>query len=159
MIFSSLNSTNDFSLCPSAIRRAVEYLKTTDFFHMEPGDYPIEGNLMYVKVFDQTSIPFEDTRPEIHHHYADVQYWPEGEDLAGITPNPGTYTVVEAHESDDLYFLEGIQNESFIHCLPGCIAVYFPWDVHRPSVAYEGKPITYRKVVVKVHMDLMKNSI
>lgn len=85
MIFSSLNSTNDFSLCPSAIRRAVEYLKTTDFFHMEPGDYPIEGNLMYVKVFDQTSIPFEDTRPE--------------------------------------------------------------------------KPITYRKVVVKVHMDLMKNSI
>ena len=52
---------------------------------MEPGDYPLEGNLMYVKVFDQTSIPFEDTRPEIHHHYADVQYWPEGEDLAGIT--------------------------------------------------------------------------
>ena len=83
----------------------------------------------------------------------------EGEDLAGITPNPGTYTVAEAHESDDLYFLEGIQNESFIHCLPGCIAVYFPWDVHRPSGAYEGKPITYRKVVVKVHMDLMKNSI
>ena len=74
MIFSSLNSTNDFSLCPSAIRRAVEYLKTTDFFQMEPGDYPLEGNLMYVKVFDQTSIPFEDTRPEIHHHYADVQY-------------------------------------------------------------------------------------
>lgn len=155
MIFSSLNSINDFSIYPEALKRAIHYLKTTDFFLMEPGDYPIEGDLMYVKVFDQTSIPLENTRPEIHHNYIDVQYWPEGEDLAGITPNPGTYPVAEAHEEDDLYFLDGIENESFIHCRTGCIAVYFPWDVHRPSVVYGEKPITYRKVVIKVHKSLL----
>ena len=74
MIFSSLNSTNDFSACPAALQRAIKYLKTTDFFCMEPGDYPIEGSSMYVRIFDQTSIPLKDTRPEIHHRYICLLY-------------------------------------------------------------------------------------
>ena len=155
MIFSSFDSADDFSVYPPALQRALHYLKTTDFRSLELGNYPIEGDLLFAKVFDQTSLPLEQAPPEFHRNYIDVHYWPEGEDLAGYAPNPGTYPVIKANESEDLYFIGPVSDESFIHCRPGCFAVYFPWDIHRPSVAFQDRPITYRKVVVKIHMDLL----
>lgn len=37
----------------------------------------------------------------------------------------------------------------------GCYAVFFPNDAHRPGVCVDGKPLDYRKVVVKVSVDLL----
>ena len=158
MIFSSFNSTDDLSAYPPALQRALNYLKSTDFLHPEPGNYPIEGEMLFAKVFDQTSMPLDQARPEFHRNYIDIHYWPEGEDLAGYAPNPGTYPVTDSNEKDDLYFIGQVSDENFIHCGSGCFAIYFPWDIHRPSVAFQDRPITYRKVVVKVHMDLLSSS-
>ena len=38
---------------------------------------------------------------------------------------------------------------------PGCFCVFFPTDVHRPAVE-DGVPMTVRKVVVKVSIELLK---
>ena len=42
-----------------------------------------------------------------------------------------------------------------VHAVKGCYAVFFPNDVHRPGVCVDGKPLDYRKVVVKVSLDLL----
>ena len=52
MIFSSINSKDDFSSYPKAVQRAIKYLKENDFVNMEPGVYELEGKLMYAQVFD-----------------------------------------------------------------------------------------------------------
>lgn len=36
MIFSSINSKDDFSSYPKAVQRAIKYLKENDFVNMEP---------------------------------------------------------------------------------------------------------------------------
>ena len=46
MIFSSINSKDDFSSYPKAVQRAIKYLKENDFVNMEPGVYELEGKLM-----------------------------------------------------------------------------------------------------------------
>ncbi|MFR5795436.1 MAG: YhcH/YjgK/YiaL family protein [Christensenellales bacterium] len=48
-----------------------------------------------------------------------------------------------------------MKNEFFIHATEGCYAVFFPNDAHRPGVCVDGKPLDYRKVVVKVSVDLL----
>lgn len=139
---------------PDAIQQAIEYLKAHDFLKMEPGEYPILGRQMFAKVFDVTSQRLQNTRPELHKQYVDVQFWPEGEELMGYAPNSGNAQVVETDEENDLYFLAGAENECFIPARQGDVMVLFPDDIHRPAVQKNGL-CSYRKVVVKVSVDLL----
>ena len=41
MIFSSINSKDDFTSYPKAVQRAIKYLKENDFVNMEPGVYEL----------------------------------------------------------------------------------------------------------------------
>lgn len=74
MIFSSINSKDDFTNYPKAVQRAIKYLKENDFVNMEAGVYEIEGKLMYAQVFDATTGPVSEKRPEVHEKYLDVQF-------------------------------------------------------------------------------------
>lgn len=154
MIFSSLKTGDELQAYPEAIRRALNFLNDNDVEQMEVGDYPIEGDRLYAKVFDLTTQPVENTHPEIHTKYIDVQYWPSGSERFGIAPYYGGGEVVEARESADTYFLKEVADESFVTARPGCFAVFFPWDAHRPGTVL-GEPATFRKCVVKVSMELL----
>lgn len=154
MIFSSIYAKDDCMKYPLAIQKAIEYLKTHDFETMQEGDYEIEADKMYAKVFDITSKVIEQTHPEFHKKYIDVQYWVSGEELCGIAPAVENGKVIEADEKQDLYFLEHVEDEGFIKAQEGCYAVFFPNDVHRPGIAVH-EPMKYRKVVVKVSTELI----
>ena len=67
----------------------------------------------------------------------------------------GVGKCIETREDDDLYLYDDVKNEFFIHATEGCYAVFFPNDAHRPGVCVDGKPLDYRKVVVKVSVDLL----
>lgn len=154
MIASSIYAGDDIGKYPASIQRAVAYLKSHDFTKMEPGEYPIDGDRIYAKVFDLTSKPAEETRPEVHKNYIDVQFWVSGEELVGFATKKEAYRVVEFQEEADLYFLEPVKDESFIKAVQGDYMVFFPNDCHRPGVMVD-RPLTYRKVVVKVHVDTL----
>ena len=81
MIFSSIHAGDDLSRYPEAIARAIRYASTTDFSQMEDGRYPIDGDRMFVQLFHLTSKQLEETKPELHEKYVDVQYWLTGEEL------------------------------------------------------------------------------
>lgn len=155
MYFSSLKSADSCKHYPEAIQKALAFLQDTDLEALAPGDYPIEGDKLFAKVFDLTTLPVEQTHPEVHRHYIDVQYWPVQGEIFGIAPYEGGGVIVEAQEKNDTYFLEAVPNESFITTAPGCFAVFFPWDAHRPGTVL-GEQATFRKCVVKVHMDLLQ---
>lgn len=154
MIYSSIYANDDLSKYPAALQRAITYLKAVDLKSMEPGEHPIEGRQMYIKVFDNTSKALADSHPEMHKKYIDVQFWAEGSELMGICPKTAEYEVIDAIESDDCYFLGDIEGEQFLSMKPGDYIILFPNDIHRPGIT-DGEPQTYRKAVVKVSMDLI----
>lgn len=156
MIFSSVYAHDDLKKYPLAISRAIEYAIGTDFGKLEDGKQEIDGDRMYANLFHLTSKPVEQTHPELHRKYIDVQFWISGEELFGIAPYAGGGICVDGREKEDLYFYENIPNESFVHAKQGCYAVFFPNDAHRPGVCVGGKPLDYRKVVVKVSIDLLR---
>lgn len=141
--------------CPAAIQKAIQYAAQTDFDALEDGRQEIDGDKMFANLFHLDSKPREDIPLEGHKEYADVQFWLSGEEWCGVALRTGGETCVEAHEDKDLYFFDGAQTESFLHARPGCYAVFFPEDLHRPGICVDGKAIHYRKVVVKVRLDLL----
>lgn len=62
--------------------------------------------------------------------------------------------MAERFDERDLIFYKEVENEGFIEARPGCFSIFFPEDVHRPACA-SGKPMTVRKVVVKVNKNLL----
>ena len=134
MIFSSIYANDDLKKYPQAIAKAITYLTETDFENLADGVYEIDGKMMYAQVFTFTSKPVEECKPELHRKYLDVQFWISGEEKFGVAP------------------INGVGN--FVHATKGCYAVFFPNDVHRPGTVVD-QPLTYRKVVVKVHTSLL----
>ena len=154
MIFSSIYANDDLKKYPQAIAKAITYLTETDFENLADGVYEIDGKMMYAQVFTFTSKPASECKPELHRKYLDVQFWISGEEKFGVAPINGVGNCIEEIEERDLYFYDGVANESFVHATKGCYAVFFPNDVHRPGTVV-GEPLTYRKVVVKVSTELL----
>ncbi len=154
MIFENKNTVASYEHYPIGIKKALNYLENIDLEKLEVGDHPIEGTKIFAKIFDLTTQKVEDTHPEVHKDYIDLQYWQNGSELFGIAPYLGNEKVYEERKDDDLYFLEKVENESFVTATPGCFAVFFPWDAHRPGIILN-KQATFRKCVIKIHVDAL----
>ncbi|SCP99439.1 YhcH/YjgK/YiaL family protein [Anaerobium acetethylicum] len=154
MIFSSIYSKDDCSIYPEAIQKAIQYLKDNDFNKMEAGVYEIDGKKMYAQVFDATPKPKEEIRPEVHEKYLDVQYLASGKEGLGFCADEGKFEVDERIDERDLIFYKSMENEGFITAIPGCYSIFFPNDVHRPSILIDDYT-SVRKVVVKVSLELL----
>ena len=154
MIFSSIYSKDDVTKYPVAIQTAIKYLKENDFISMETGVYEIQGKDIYAQVFDAQTEPADKKRPEVHEKYVDVQFLASGKERLGFTPDTGKYKVTEQFVERDLIFYDKVENEGFIEARPGCYSIFFPSDVHRPTVL-SGEAMNVRKVVVKVKVDLL----
>ncbi|MCF0156224.1 MAG: YhcH/YjgK/YiaL family protein [Veillonella sp.] len=155
MIFSSLDVDYTKMGYPAAIVRALDFLKNTNLHALEPGSYELEPNRkMYVNIDEVHTRVWEDTKPESHKDYIDIQYMVSGEE------DQGFFTIreeepVESHVDRDLYFYEPTsEDEGLIHLAEGNFTVFFPQDAHRPLVATVA-PILIRKAVVKVHVSLL----
>lgn len=154
MIFTSIYSNDDYKAYPEIIRKMIEYLKANDFVNMEPGVYELQGKDLYAQVFDAETGSIEEKKPESHKDYLDIQFLVSGEEKLGFTPYSEKYEVEEYIKERDLIFYKNVENEGFVHAVPGCISVFFPCDIHRPAIA-ANDPMTIRKVVIKIRTTLI----
>ena len=154
MYLSNIHIPDSTRSLPAAVCRAVDYVKSHDIAGMAPGEYPIEGRNMFVRVFDLDTKTVEQTLPEAHDEYIDVQFWASGEERMGYAPRTGSEVVDHGDPSDDIVFLRDVRHERFIRAGQGDFMVLYPWDIHRPGIQIEG-PATLRKAVVKVAAALL----
>lgn len=154
MIASSLQAGGSLNRYPEPIRTAIEYLKAHDFTAMAPGVYEIQGQDIYAQVFDVTTGPRQEKKPEVHRTYIDVQYLVSGEEFLGFAPDKGHSKIVEQHPEKDLYFCDQAPDEVLMKALPGSYTIFFTNDIHCPGVMVD-KPMTIRKVVVKVRQSMI----
>lgn len=110
---------------------------------------------MFANLMDMTTHGLEGSHPEVHKKYIDLMYWPEGGEKIGVAPYLGNEPVYEAKPENDISLLESVKHEWFLTATPGCFAVFFPWDAHRPALMLGEKPATSRKCVIKISMELL----
>lgn len=127
--------------------KVFTYLKGTDLEKLAPGKYPIDGDSVFVSVTEGPGKPYEQTTWESHRKMIDVQYIVKGKEKMGVA-ELSKATVTKAYDpARDVanYIAAG----KFYVAEPGTMYIFFPTDVHRPSIKVDGDDVV-KKVVIKV---------
>ncbi len=157
MIFGDLNYwESEKNIYPAAVVKALEYIRGLDFSKLDNGRYEIEGQLIHINVFETTTAPLSQKRPETHAKFIDLHYLIEGSEVLGIDRYSDKYEVDEdCSQSRDVVFYKKAFNETALVLTPGCFAVCFPYDVHKPGCTIENVQ-KIRKALVKIDMSLIR---
>jgi biofilm protein TabA len=140
---------------PAAVVRAVEALQKLDLRALEPGRYELEGDKLFYLVQDAVPRTLDECKAESHKKYADIQIPVGATERFGFSSRQEGLTASEERfESSDIAFYPAPSQEFFMNVAPGGYVVFLPGELHRPCVAIDNQN-TFRKVVVKVHSDLL----
>ena len=133
------------------VKTALLALKDVDFSQWTEARYEIDGDNIFAMVNHYDTEPVSQRRPEKHFKYTDIQIVLEGSEKIGYCPFISTYNETEnKKDSNDVVFYEKVENENFVTLKAGDIAIFFPWEVHRPNCQSDNNPVSVKKVVVKV---------
>ena len=148
MILDDLENINKYLALHPRFERAFDYLNTTKFEDIKPGNYDIDGDDIYAIVVNDEAVAMLDSTAqfECHDTYIDIQY------VFSVVVTVGyksRLTCVEPRgtydNKKDVLFYEDAP-DFFFKLHPGQFGIYFPDDVHAPMIG-EGK---IRKVVLKI---------
>jgi biofilm protein TabA len=157
MIYSSINSDFYKDFYPEVIKKALAFLKETDFSQYENGKFfPEEGNDdQFFMVKHMTTKQVADAKPETHAKYLDIQFLFKGKERMGIVMADGSQTVMEDKlEEKDVIFYKDIQDETFINMKEGDFCIFFPSDLHRPGCERDGQS-DITKVLYKINVNIL----
>ena len=131
--------------------KALAWLKADSWKDLPIGRTEIDGTNFYVLRSANMSKPLNEGRYESHRRYADIQMVIKGTELQLVCLRDGMKVSVPYSEEKDIDFLEGEPSavNRIILNFP-LAAVYFPWDVHMPGIAVDGKSGEVEKIVLKV---------
>ncbi|MFT3850953.1 MAG: YhcH/YjgK/YiaL family protein [Propionivibrio sp.] len=140
---------------PAALVRGIEALLKMDAATIAAGRYEVEGEQLFVLIQDVDSRTFEESRPEAHRRFADVQIPLNTAERYGFSfMQPGLACTEDRLEANDVAFYERPARELFMDIDPGTYVVFLPNELHRPCLAIGGKT-KFRKAVIKIHRDLL----
>lgn len=104
---------------------------------------------MFAIVSEYVPKQHKDCLFENHLKYVDLQYIISGEEIMGVT-TPDKVTPIDEHnEAKDIRFFAPDAEAVYVPAGPETFFVFFPTDIHRPSMKTE-KDATVKKIVVKV---------
>lgn len=143
------NLIKERSAYASAIAKGLDYLSNTDFMALPNDRYDVCDGI-FALVQEYVTEPKAQRRPESHIEYLDIQYIVKGEELIGYSYLDEACVVEEnLLPEKDLIFYNKVSDEVDLVLSAGMFAVFFPWDVHRPSVT-KNVNTTVKKVVLKI---------
>jgi YhcH/YjgK/YiaL family protein len=148
MIFDVLGNAYRYKGLGNRLEKAFENLSNTDYSGFEPGKYEIDGDSIFALVSEYETRSKEGSQFEAHRKYVDLQYMISGEELVGYAPLQTQVPSREYDAENDYALFPG--DASFVRFSAGMFAIFFPGDLHMPSVSDE--PQQVKKVVIKVRV-------
>ena len=124
------------------------FLRDTDLDTLPAGKHVIEDGRVWVNILEYTPKDEKATKIESHENFIDLQYTFQGKELMGVagkvTPT-GPYDPVKDKTN---YTTE--EEIVYSPAAPDRFFLYFPCDMHQPSVAASNPAVPSRKAVGKI---------
>ncbi|AOS45899.1 Toxin-antitoxin biofilm protein TabA [Lacunisphaera limnophila] len=155
MIHGKLNTpeSHAFLLDNPAWKLAFDWLHTVT--PATPlGITQLQGEDIYVNVMTYQTLPAEQCRYETHRKYVDLQYTITGAEMIDWLDRSELLPDGGFDEAKDLQFYQPVPTLSRVHMLPGCFAIFYPTDAHRPKVSDTRHGEVF-KLVVKMNLKLV----
>ena len=149
MIFDNLNNCEKYFGLNKRFEKAFEFLKnvTAD---TEDKKYELDGKELYAIVSSYNTKAPKDGKLEAHKNYIDIQYIVSGTEEIDAVDISKVCTKDGYNPEKDVEFFEDIEKTSKCVVEAGEYGIFFPNDVHKPNLAYNGCSSPVKKVVVKV---------
>lgn len=148
MILDKIENIEIYNGVSENIRRAIAYIKSTDFSTMQTGKHEIDEN-MFLLVNEYETKDNELDILEAHKTYIDFQYIMEGSEIIEYELL-NEQKIYKDYQTDDDYILfHKTKNVSQLKFSAGMFAILFPDDLHLPGVINASKS-NIKKLVLKV---------
>lgn len=148
MIVTNLNNTERIESLHPLFKKLFDYVKTHDILNTPCGRIDIDGDNLYINNVNPECIPAEKQVLEVHRDYIDVQILLQGKETIGWKALEDSKDEVKPYEKDGDCALYSDTPTTWIHLVPGQLAIFFPEDAHAPVIG-EGK---IRKMIAKVKL-------
>ncbi|MBN1186013.1 MAG: YhcH/YjgK/YiaL family protein [Bacteroidales bacterium] len=148
MIVDKLENIKLYSGLSDRLVKALNFLKETDLKKMATGKHIIDGDNIFASVSEYEPKDIENCKVEAHKRYIDVQYMISGDEKMGYLPLANQIPVQVYNEEKDCVFYKEVT--SLVTVEEGMFAIFFPGDLHQPSVRNSSAKV--KKVVVKVRV-------
>lgn len=125
-----------------------KWLAETDPKTLTPGKIEIIPKRLWFNILEYTPKSAEDTKIESHKNYIDLQYTYEGNELMGLA-----HSVIPTGDYDPVKDKTNYRTEEKIDYVPADpkrFFLYFPADMHQPSVRSIDNPGVSHKIVGKI---------
>jgi YhcH/YjgK/YiaL family protein len=149
MIYTEIANIGHYRGLGKYLDKAVDYLSRHPLDNIQAGHYEIDGDMVYMNVFDYETISEEGAFFEAHKKYADIHMTVTGEEIVGVS-DMSKVTVKTFDEEKDLFEVEG-PVEHYIKLIPGKALITLPEDAHKVKLA-AGNPSAVKKAVIKVYI-------
>lgn len=147
MIIDNLSAAEKYYPLHPLFEKAFGYIRSLDLQRTEEGKYELpDENLFYI-VMDQQGVSKEAAVEyfECHNEYIDIQLCIHGKETIGWRSRDTCTRQKDPDGQGDNFFYSDAP-DMYFHLRDNQFAIFFPGDVHAPTIG-EGK---IRKIVVKV---------
>jgi YhcH/YjgK/YiaL family protein len=131
--------------------QAFHFLKSANLQELPLGKQELEGEHLYISVAEYFGKQKADALYESHKKYIDIQYVVKGEEIMGLTTLDKVTVRTPYNEEKDIAFYD-FEGGDYLKATPEKFLLFFPEDVHRPSIS-TGDSVLVRKIVVKIKID------
>lgn len=131
--------------------QAFHFLKSANLQELPLGKQELEGEHLFVSVAEYYGKQKPDALYESHKKYIDIQYLIKGEEIMGLTTLDKVTVKEPYNEEKDIAFYD-FEGGDYLKATPENFFLFFPEDVHRPSIT-TGDSVLVRKIVVKVMVE------
>ena len=146
MVIDKIENYRLYSKLTKRLAKGFEFITETDLVAIESGKHQIDNDDVFAIVQEYDTKEEKDCVLEGHHKYIDIQYVIQGVECMGFTPLTDQISIEEDLEKDYTFY-KG--ETSTLRVEQGMFTIFFPEDLHRPSVK-AGQISKVKKVVVKV---------
>lgn len=124
-----------------------KFLAETDLKNLPVGNHDIVKDRCWITVSEYLPRMSENVKVESHRKFIDLQYTLKGNEMMGLARNPEV--LMEYNEKRDVAFWTS-DDITYYKAGPETFFLFFPSDLHQPSVRDDGAEEMSRKVVVKI---------
>ena len=150
MVYDYLTNAEKYEGICAGIAAGFAVLKDRDLTALEPGEYPVFGEDIILKIQSYNTKPAEQARLEVHRRYIDIQYIVSGEEKIAVGTLDHAGEELEARPESDIWFYAGSADALTLKA--GQFMVLFPDETHAPCIAVSAS-IPVKKALVKIALN------
>lgn len=152
MIFDNIKNCEMYYAVNSKFEKAFDFIKKAVAENYEVGKYEIDGKEIYAMVQNYDSKLKENCKFEGHNNYIDIQYIVDGRELMGCIDISKATSGEEYNTEKDVKKYDVSDIASYCVAEKGEFCIFYPHDIHGPSMAFDNIPSNVTKIVVKVRI-------